>query len=61
MSYKNIYEQVQQPVPSGVCLPIHSTLFGTSFSLIKTAPKARGWGRECLEFCVLFSVTGSVR
>ena len=31
----------------------NSTLFGTRFPLVKTAPKVRGWGKDYQELYVL--------
>jgi hypothetical protein len=33
-----------------------STLFGTIYFLVKTAPKVRGSGKDFSEFCVPFLV-----
>lgn len=35
-----------------------STLFGTNFPLVKTAPKVRDLGKDYSEFCVLYSRGG---
>ena len=37
----------------------NSALFGTSFPLVKIAPKVRGYVIDCSEFCVLFRGTRS--
>jgi hypothetical protein len=39
----------------------NSALFGTSFPLVKIAPKVRGYVIDCSEFCVLFRGTRSIR
>ena len=39
----------------------NSSLFGTSFSLVKTAPKVRGGVIDCAECYVLFLVARSVK
>ena len=38
----------------------NSTLFGTSFTFVKTAPKIRDLGRDYLEFCVLLNIDRSI-
>ena len=38
----------------------NSALFGTSFPLVKIAPKVRGYVIDCSEFCVLFRGTRSI-